>query len=164
MSATEVAFGRGARIGESVSASTLSCVSANASYDRAEHYAVGAAYERRFRDLCMSSAYRICCGLTIRITGALRSGAMRVPSSCMTQRRSAPIDDRGRMVEKQLAETETEHYEQSEELRDDIKAQLKKWGRRSSRSSLDRASRKLFRSFVGTSRQSSPPWSQSSRG
>ena len=32
-------------------------------------------------------------------------------------------------VEKQLAETKTEYYEHIEELRDDIEAKLKKWGK-----------------------------------
>ena len=42
---------------------------------------------------------------------------------------AAELDRLKAKVEKQLAETKTEYYEHIEELRDDIEAQLKKWGK-----------------------------------
>ncbi len=54
------------------------------------------------------------------------------PSSMIeTQLRAwaAELDRLKAKVEKQLAETKIEYYEHIEELRDDIEAQLKKWGR-----------------------------------
>jgi chromosome segregation ATPase len=41
----------------------------------------------------------------------------------------AELDRLKAKVEKQLAETKAEYYEHIEELRDDIEAQLKKWGK-----------------------------------
>ena len=42
---------------------------------------------------------------------------------------AAELDRLKAKVEKQLAETKSEYYEHIEELRDDIEAQLKKWGK-----------------------------------
>lgn len=42
---------------------------------------------------------------------------------------AAELDRLKAKVERQIAETKTEYYEHIEELRDDIEAQLKKWGK-----------------------------------
>src|SRR5262249_28896300 len=53
------------------------------------------------------------------------------PDMIETQLRAwaAELDRLKAKVEKQLAETKSEYYEHIEELRDDIEAQLKKWGK-----------------------------------
>ena len=53
------------------------------------------------------------------------------PGMIETQLRAwaAELDRLKAKVEKQLAESKTEYYEHIEELRDDIEAQLKKWGK-----------------------------------
>src|SRR5262249_8046645 len=66
-----------------------------------------------------------------REEGAAMEDKGAAPSIIETQLRAwaAELDRLKAKVEKQLAESKTEYYEHIAELRDDIEAQLKKWGK-----------------------------------
>src|SRR6516225_1519044 len=73
-----------------------------------------------------------CAGNGARARGRSAMEEKGAPSGMIETQLRAWGAELGRLkakVEKQLAETKTEYYEHIEELRDDIEAQLKKWGK-----------------------------------